>query len=147
MKGKLIVATALIALAAAAPSVAAGPPITATPLGVGTNKTQLTVTAKAGAMVVDLIKIKPGGNFGWHTHGAAVAVVVVKGTLTVFDPSVGSCAPFKVGRGAGFVEPANHIHLARNDGTTTVVLYATYLGIPKGVQPNAPATQPGGCSA
>jgi quercetin dioxygenase-like cupin family protein len=147
MKGKLIVATALLALSAAAPSIAAAPPITATPLGIGTNKTPLTVTAKSGSMVVDLIKIKPGGNFGWHTHGAAVAVVVTAGTLTVFDPTVNNCAPFKVGKGAGFVEPANHVHLARNDGTKTVTLYATYLGIPKGAQPNAPATQPSGCSA
>jgi quercetin dioxygenase-like cupin family protein len=147
MRLKLSVLTLLAALAAAATASAATAPITATPLGVGTNKTPLTLTAKPGSMVVDLIKIQPGGNFGWHTHGAAVAVVVVKGTLTVFDPSVASCAPFKVGKGAGFVEPADHIHLARNDGTTTVVLYATYLGIPKGALANKPGTQPSGCSA
>jgi len=147
MKGKLIVATALLGLAAAAPSIAAAPPITATPIGAGTIKTPLTLTAKPGTMVVDLIKVRPGGNFGWHTHGAAVAVVVTAGTLTVFDPKVNACAPFKVGKGDSFIEPANHVHLARNDGTKTVTLYATYLGIPKGVQPNAPATQPSGCNA
>jgi hypothetical protein len=39
------------------------------------------------------------------------------------------------------------VHLARNDTTRPVTLYAMYLGIPKGVQPNHPATQPAGCSA
>jgi quercetin dioxygenase-like cupin family protein len=147
MKVKLVVLTAVAALAAAATSFAAAPPITATPVGVGTLKTPMTLTAKPGAMVVDLIKIAPGGNFGWHTHGSAVAVVVTSGTLTVFDPKVANCAPFKVGKGQAFIEPANHIHLARNDGTKPVTLYATYLGIPKGAQANNPGTQPNGCSA
>jgi quercetin dioxygenase-like cupin family protein len=147
MRLKLSVLTLLAALAAAATASAATAPIVATPIGVGTLTSPITLTAKPGAMVVDQIKIAPGGNFGWHTHGSAVAVVVVKGTLTVFDPKVTNCAPFKVGKGAGFIEPANHIHLARNDGTTPVVLYATYLGIPKGALPNKPGTEPGGCSA
>ena len=89
----------------------------------------------------------PGGNFGWHTHGSAVAVVVTGGTLTVFDPLVANCAPFKVGKGQAFIEPANHIHLARNDGTKPVTLYATYLGVPKTSKPNIPGQQPSGCSA
>jgi quercetin dioxygenase-like cupin family protein len=98
-------------------------------------------------MILDSITVNPGGNFGWHTHGSPVAVVVTSGTLTVFDPSVNGCAPFKVSKGQSFFEPANHLHLARNDGTTPATLYALYLGVPKGVQPNIPGTQPAGCNA
>jgi quercetin dioxygenase-like cupin family protein len=122
--------------------VGAGTPIVARALGVGTVKTPFTVKAKPGSMIVDSITIKPGGNFGWHTHGSAVAVVITGGTLTVFDPSVSNCAPFKVSKGQSFVEPAGHLHLARNDGAKPVTLYAVYLGVPKGVQPHMPGTQP-----
>jgi quercetin dioxygenase-like cupin family protein len=143
----------LFALALLASAVIAGPsgaaarqPIVATALAVGTMNATL-VHATTGAMVLDQITIAPGGNFGWHTHGSPVAVVVTGGTLTVFDPSVGKCTPFTVSKGQSFVEPANHIHLARNDTTKPVTLYAMYLSIPKNAGANVPAKQPAGCSA
>jgi quercetin dioxygenase-like cupin family protein len=134
-------------LVMAAPSVGATPPIVARALGIGSMKAPVTINAKARAMIVESIKIPPGGNFGWHTHGSPVAVVVTAGTLTVFDPAVANCAPFKVSKGQSFVERAGHLHLARNDGTKTVTLYATYLGVPKGAQPNIPGKEPAGCNA
>jgi quercetin dioxygenase-like cupin family protein len=134
------------ALAMAAPSQASAPLIVAQPIAVGTMKAT-TIHAQKGAMILDSIKIKRGGSFGWHTHGAPVAVVVTGGTLTVFDPTVRACAPFKVSKGQSFVEPANHVHLARNDGNKTVTLYALYLGVPKPAAANVPATEPAGCSA
>ena len=146
MKIKLLGLALVAGLLTAAPSVGAGTPIVAKALGLGTMKAT-TLHAKAGAMILDSIKIAPGGSFGWHTHGAAVAVVVTSGTLTVFDPAVTKCAPFKVSKGQAFVEPADHVHLARNDGTTTVTVYAMYLGLPKGAAANAPAAAPAGCDA
>lgn len=146
MNIKLLGLLLVCALAMAAPSHATAPLILAQPIGVG-NMKATTIHAQTGAMILDRIKIKPGGNFGWHTHGAPVAVVVTAGTLTVFDPSVGACAPFKVSKGQSFVEPANHVHLARNDGTNTVSLYAMYLGIPKPSLANVPAKEPAGCTA
>ncbi len=146
MKAKLFVLALVAGLLTAAPSIGADPPILAQPLAVGSMQATL-IHAKTGGMILDSITIKPGGNFGWHTHGSPVAVVVTAGTLTVFDPTVGKCAPFKVGKGQSFVEPANHVHLARNDGKTTVKLYAMYLGLPKGANANAPATEPAGCTA
>ena len=147
MKVTLAVAGAVAALVAAAAAFAAKPPIFAQARAVGTIKTPMTLAVKPGAVVLDTITIQPGGNFGWHTHGSPVAVVITKGTLTVFDPSVANCAPFKVSKGESFIEPANHIHLARNDTKTAVTLYAMYLGVPKGVMPNKPGTQPSSCSA
>jgi quercetin dioxygenase-like cupin family protein len=148
MKRKLLVAAALLAaLALAAPLYGANPPIVAKLLGGGTAKTPFTLTAKAGSYIVESIKVNPGGNFGWHTHGSAVAVVITSGTLTVFDPTIANCAPQHVGKGQSFVEPANHIHLARNDTAKPVTLYAVYLGLPKSVQPNIPGKEPAGCNA
>ena len=133
------------ALAIAAPSFGGGQPIVAKPLAVGTMKAT-TIHATTGSMILESIRIAPGGSFGWHTHGAPVAVVVTGGTLTVFDPAVANCKPFKVSKGQSFFEPANHLHLARNDGTKPVTLYAMYLGIPKGKESNIPEKAPAGCS-
>jgi len=98
-------------------------------------------------MVLDRITIAPGGSFGWHTHGSPVAVIVAAGTLTVFDPAVANCAPFKVSKGQSFVEPANHVHLARNDTKTPVRVYAMFMGLSKPALATKPATAPAGCSA
>jgi quercetin dioxygenase-like cupin family protein len=146
MNIKMLGLVVVAALAMAAPSQATAPPILAQPLAVGKMKAT-TIHAQRGSMILESIKIAPGGNFGWHTHGAPVAVVVTRGTLTVFDPSVGACAPFKVSKGQSFVEPANHVHLARNDGTATVTLYALYLGVAKPAAANVQATPPPGCDA
>jgi quercetin dioxygenase-like cupin family protein len=146
MKVKLLGLLFVCALALAAAATAAAPPIVAKPIAVGTMQAT-TIHAQSGAAVLDLITIRPGGNFGWHIHGAPVAVIVTGGTLTVFDPKVQGCEPFKVSKGQSFVEPANHIHLARNDGTTNVTLYAFYLGFKKPTQANVPETRPNGCNA
>jgi quercetin dioxygenase-like cupin family protein len=146
MKLNLLGLVLIAALAMAAPSFGAAPPIVAQGLALGTMGAT-TVHAKAGGMLLESFKVAPGGSFGWHTHGAPVAVVVTAGTLTVFDPSIAGCAPFKVSKGQAFVEPAGHVHLARNDGTTMVTVYAMYLGVPKHVAANAPASAPAGCNA
>ena len=146
MKFKMLALLSVTALAAAAAATAAAPPIVATPVAIGTMQAT-TIHAQKGAAVLDLITIQPGGNFGWHVHGAPVAVIVTGGTLTVFDPTVQGCELFKVSKGQSFVEPANHVHLARNDGTTKVTLYAFFMGLGKPSQATVPKTQPEGCNA
>jgi quercetin dioxygenase-like cupin family protein len=121
-------------------------PIVGKALAAGTMQAA-AVRSKGGAMVLESVRIAPGGNLGWHTHGSPVAVVVTSGTLTVFDPSIAKCSPFTVEKGQAFIEPANHVHLARNDGSTPATLYAMYLGVPKSAKPNAPAAEPAGCNA
>ena len=146
MNIKLLGLVLLVALAFAAPSFGGGAPIVAKPLAVGMMKAT-TIHATTGAMVLESIRIAPGGSFGWHEHGSPVAVVVTGGTLTVFDPAVANCSPFKVSKGQSFVEPANHVHLARNDGKTPATLYALYLGVPKTAQANFGVAAPAGCNA
>ena len=147
MKIKLLGLVALGVLIAAAPSFSASPPIIAKALAVGTIKAPFTVNAKAGAMIVEAITVKPGGSFGWHTHGSAVAVVMTGGALTVYDPTVANCAAQRVSKGQSFIEPANHIHMARNEGTKPATLYAFYLGLPSGAQANKPVATPTGCTS
>ena len=147
MKAVLVSAAAFAALTVAASAGAKQPPIFAQAQAVGTIGSAFTVDVKPGAMVLDTITIQPGGSFGWHTHGSPFAVVVKKGTLTVLDPSVHSCVPFTVSKGEAFVEPAHHVHLARNDTATPVTVYAMYLGIPKGKESNIPEQAPAGSNA
>jgi quercetin dioxygenase-like cupin family protein len=146
MKTTLLLCTVAGALLAAAVAFGANPPIIGTPLAVG-KMAPTTITTKGGSMIVERIVVKPGGDFGWHTHGSPVAVVIQQGTLTVWDKTVGNCAPFTVSKGQSFVEPANHVHRAMNEGSQTVKLYAVYLGIPKGAAPNKPAQVPAGCAS
>jgi quercetin dioxygenase-like cupin family protein len=146
MKVKLLCCALLAALVGVAAAESATQPLVAKALGVGTLKAPISVDATAGVMALESIRVAPGGDFGWHTHGAPVAVVIRSGTLTVWDPTVANCAPQHYGKGAAFIEPAGHLHRARNEGRAPVLLYAMYLGIPKGVQPNQPGTAPGGCT-
>ena len=146
MRIRLLGLAAVCALALAVPALASDTPIVAKPIAIGAMHAT-TIHAKAGSMLLESIDIAPGGSFGWHTHGAPVAVIVARGTLTVFDPSIGGCAPFHVSKGASFVEPANHVHLARNDGKTPVTVYVLYLGLPRPGAANAPASAPYGCDA
>jgi quercetin dioxygenase-like cupin family protein len=147
VKFTLIISTALVALVATAAAVAGKPPIFAQGRAVGSIKNPTTLTVKPGAMVLDAITVQPGGDFGWHTHTSPVAVVITSGTLTVLDPSIGSCAPFKVSKGQAFIEPPDHVHLARNETNKPVTLYAMFLGVPKGATANRPAAQPNGCGS
>ena len=64
---------AVCALIVAVPAFAAANPITAKPLAVGTMQAT-TINATNGSMILESIKIAPGGSFGWHKHGAPVAV-------------------------------------------------------------------------
>ena len=146
MKIRTLALTVACTLAAAATATGASAPIVGKALAVGTMKAT-TIHAGSGSMILESITVAPGGNFGWHTHGSPVAVIVTGGTLTVFDPTIGGCAPFKVSKGQSFVEPANHVHLARNDGTKPATLYAMFLGVSKAGAPTKPASQPAGCTA
>jgi quercetin dioxygenase-like cupin family protein len=148
---KLLAATsfALFAIVAATTAFGAGqPPVKATPVALATlhQSYAISVDKPANLMVVK-VKVPPGGSFGWHSHPAYVAVAVTSGTLTLYDSRYPNCGPKRFSRGQGFVEPRNHVHLARNEGTTPVTLYATYLGVPHGGNPNVPAQGPANCPA
>jgi quercetin dioxygenase-like cupin family protein len=149
MRKLVAAASTIIALAAiAGTSLAAGgaPPITAKIFGAASVTKPFTIrTAGPAGLLMLEAHVAPGGNFGWHYHRAAVAVIVAAGTLTLYDSGDPNCAPQRISAGHGFVEPANHVHLARNEGTKPITLYVTYLGLPKG-KPDVPAAEPSQCS-
>jgi quercetin dioxygenase-like cupin family protein len=97
---------------------------------------------------VSMIKytIQPGGYFGWHTHGGPVWVVVAAGALTLYDGDDTTCTGHRQLAGSAFLDPGDHVHNARNEGTVPVVVYATFL-LPAGAPAriDAPAPNPNVC--
>jgi quercetin dioxygenase-like cupin family protein len=149
MKLYACVPLGLVAIYAATTGIgAAQPPLpVATPVALATVHQSYSITVKKPAdVIVVKAKVPPGGSFGWHSHPSAVAVAITSGTLTLYDSSDPSCSPKRFSHGQGFVEPPNHVHLARNEGATPVTLYATYLGVPRGASPNEPAQRPVTCA-
>ena len=142
---KRLIWAAAAALVAAGVAHAAKPPITAQPLGSSRLARAVTLHAKSGDLTFVQAKVQPGGNFGWHIHRAPVAVAVVGGTLTLYDRSDPACKAQPMKAGQGFIEQANHVHLARNEGTTPAVSVATYLNVPPGGSPRVDETLPGNC--
>jgi quercetin dioxygenase-like cupin family protein len=145
---RLVVVVALIgALTATAAALAAGSaPIAEKVLGAGGISDGYSINVrKPGDVVVAEATVPPGASFGWHSHRAAVVVVVKSGTLTLYDSSDKACRPQRYSAGQGFVEHRNHVHLARNEGDQPVVVLVTYLGLKHGVNPDVPAQSPGNC--
>ena len=147
MRRFFVIAALLGALGTTAAALAAGnPPITEKILGAGSISDGYTIDVnKPRDVVVAKATVPPGASFGWHSHRAAVAVVVKSGTLTLYDSADQSCTPQRYSAGQGFVEHRNHVHLARNEGNKRVVVLVTYLGLKHGVNPDVPANNPGNC--
>jgi quercetin dioxygenase-like cupin family protein len=146
---KYVLCVVVVALAAAGAAFASGgqPSIKERVLADGQIAKPYTIAVtKPGDVVVASAKVPPRASFGWHSHRAAVAVAVVQGTLTLYDPDSPSCGPQRIHAGEGFVEQPNHVHLARNEGRHAVRVVVTYLGAPHGESPDVPADRPAGCT-
>ncbi len=148
MKRLVIIAALLGALGTTAAALAAsGAPITEKVLGAASVLHPYTIhVSKSRDVVVAKAIARPGASFGWHSHRAAVVVVVKSGTLTLYDSGDQACTPQRYTSGQGFVEQANQVHLARNEGDKKVVVLVTYLGLKHGVKPDVPAEKPGNCA-
>ncbi|OGO28488.1 MAG: hypothetical protein A2W33_00285 [Chloroflexi bacterium RBG_16_52_11] len=95
-------------------------------------------------IVVVRFTVTPGGVFGWHQHGGPIWVVVTSGTLTYYDAEDPSCTPINYPAGSAFMDPGNHTHNARNEGSVDLVTYATLM-MPEGAQVRIDAPDPGIC--
>jgi quercetin dioxygenase-like cupin family protein len=85
--------------------------------------------------------VQPGGYFGWHRHGGPVWVVVAAGTLTLYEGDDATCTGHDQPAGRAFLDPGDHVHNARNEGSVPVVVYATFL-LPAGGQTRIDAPAP-----
>ncbi len=80
-------------------------------------------------VVTQKIVIQPGGHAGWHGHPGPHFGSVQAGTLTLYNTE--DCVPEAYPAGSGFVDSAYGHHIARNEGTTPVELWVTYV-LPQG---------------
>jgi quercetin dioxygenase-like cupin family protein len=72
------------------------------------------------------IAIAPGGTLGWHSHPGPTVVTVRAGTLSFYHAE--ACTEeIEYATGQSFSNLPDEIHLARNEGTTEVVLFAVYF--------------------
>jgi len=144
-----VVATLAAALIVAGVASASGePPIKAQALAAARLAQPISIkTSKPGNVVFVQVKVMPGGDFGWHFHRSPVVAAVTAGTLTLYDSSDPRCAPRRITAGNAFTEAANHVHLARNEGTTPVRVMVAYLGAPSGQKPDVPAKAPAQCAS
>lgn len=86
-------------------------------------------------LISQKITAKPGATFGWHNHPGENFNVVWQGTLTLYHDE--ACATgIDYGPGSAFSTHPQNIHLAKNNGTVDLVLFATYFA-PKTTPPTA----------
>lgn len=89
-------------------------------------------------------RIAPGGTFGWHSHPGPSIVVVKSGELTLYRGDDPTCTPQRYGVGSGFVDDGGDVHVVRNEGTVTAVVYVTSL-VPQGAGRRDDQPSPGNC--
>ena len=106
---------------------------------------------QSGVVHTDVTKITmnkqtlaPGGTTGWHQHGGPIWVVVASGTLTLYDGDNPSCTGVVYPAGSAFMDPGDHTHLARNEGSENVVVYVTFM-LPEGGATRIDVPAPGNC--
>jgi quercetin dioxygenase-like cupin family protein len=88
--------------------------------------------------------ITQGGSTGWHQHGGPLWVVVASGTVTLYDGDDPTCTGVAYPQGSTFMDPGNHTHIARNEGSENVVVYVTFM-LPEGGATRIDVPAPGNC--
>jgi quercetin dioxygenase-like cupin family protein len=91
------------------------------------NDAKVQLQAKGDIEVItQRIVAEPGATFGWHSHPGDNINVVLRGAITLYHD--GACTQGTTfGPGSAFTTHPGQVHLARNEGTEELVLFATYL--------------------
>lgn len=92
------------------------------------------------------LTFSPGAHTGWHTHPGPTFVAVAQGEGTLYH-GIAGCPAHKYAAGTAFFQPSSEVHTFRNEGTTTMVVYAFYA-LPAGTPNTAIRTdqpQPASC--
>ncbi len=96
--------------------------------------------------VMQQIVIGPGGHTGWHSHPGPVVVLVKAGELTFYSGEDGTCTSRTYSAGQAFIDSGQgHLHIARNEGSENLELWATYFDVPPGGAFRIDAADPGTC--
>lgn len=87
----------------------------------------------------------PGGTTGWHTHPGNSLIIVTAGAVTEYDGADPDCKPHIYTRNMAFIDHGGtHVHILRNEGTTTAQTTAVQL-IPAGDARRIDIANPGHC--
>jgi quercetin dioxygenase-like cupin family protein len=134
---------ALVIAAVLSPMPALPPaPASATPT-VGVSAVVLSKQTVDGKdYIVSDITIAPGGSTGWHTHRGQIFGVVKAGTLTHNASDCSQDGLYTAGQPITDPSGLDHVHIARNLGTTPVVLEVVYID-PAGAPTADSAPNPG----
>ena len=119
--------------------------VTREELGRGQAAGNYTLRGASGTdVVVQKVKIDPGGVAAWHTHPGAETAILVSGTLTLFNGEDPKCAPREVKPGQVIVG-SGRVHQAKNLGQEPVQIVVTYYDVPHGGAAATPAARPKHC--
>lgn len=104
------------------------------------NKVEIETEGSSDVYVVSNT-ISPGGHTGWHSHPGPSIISVKSGQVSEYHPE-NPTTPHVHAEGTSFLEPANRVHLMKNEGTVDLVLIAVQI-LPKGAtrRIDAPAPQ------
>lgn len=140
----------MVAGGLAAFALAAGAFLLGTPQGAtGAASPGAASTARADAPRADApfpdvgvteLTYEPGHASGWHVHSGLHSVVVLSGTLTVYDDN---CQRHQYVAGETYLG-GRTAHLARNEGTEPAELSVTYV-YQSHADPGVPVSIPFGC--
>ncbi len=96
--------------------------------------------------VMQQIIIAPGGNTGWHSHPGPVVVLIKSGQMSFYDSEDPTCTVRTYSAGEAFIDSGQgHVHIARNEGSENLELWATYFDVPPGGAFRINAPNPGNC--
>lgn len=97
--------------------------------------------------VVQQINITPGGHTGWHSHPGPVIVLIKSGQMSFYDGDDPTCSVRTYSAGEAFIDSGQgHVHIARNEGSANLELWAVYFDVPVGEPFRIDAPNPGNCS-
>lgn len=89
------------------------------------NKVKLQ-TQGAVEIAAQRIVIAPGGTLGWHSHPGPTVVTILRGTMSFYHAE--HCTmEIEYGPGQSFSNLPDEIHMARNEGSVELVVYASYF--------------------
>lgn len=148
-----------IAVLAIAATALATPPVDATPLALAPVGQFAEIQAKAKSgdweakiktkgvsdVHVTQVTIQPGGTFGWHSHPGPSFVIVKSGTATFYMGDDPTCAPHVLPAGSTFFEPAEDVHIPRNEGSEPLVMVVVQV-LPTGAMRRIDEPSSGYCS-
>lgn len=117
-------------------------------LAVTQGEKKVVAVTDARETVTQEIVIAPGGTTGWHSHPGPVVVLIKAGQMSFYDSDDPTCTVRTYSTGESFVDfGQGDVHIANNEGSVDLVLWATYFDVPAGGAFRIDAPNPGGCVA